>query len=496
MYASRHRELSSYRLRVTLLATAFACGIAPTLAAPCAAQEEAGSDPLRPVLDLTMGAYTHAASRSDSVRLADSALFITRAMLQRDSLNPFALLFEAKFLKERGDSVGEYRAIATLARSKFGITFLGMSSFLIDSRDVWTVLKKQGGLQSLREDSRMLNLFFHLARRARDWPAIVAIGPALIAADTSAANLSYYAVLLTAYDLLHQPAQVDAVAAQVAARFPAAGAREQWYTDALQQLQDLPLLQELMRVHPVDQALAQTTFNVAIQANAWPAVITVGETLARLDSAARDAAYFLHLTTAYDQLHQPEQMLTTAQQGTARFPATRELWRQYATALSRVTPASTSALTTAVQTLMQQHQDDLHFGGRLLTGLVDALAGFVDAADWKRTFAVWGVLAGIDSTAGDTLYVGPRVTRYDRSSYPDDPFLQSRLLIASAYDKRHQPQQAAAILARVTAVFPRNISAWLWYARELREAGRSRAAAEALEHGLHMHRDESHPAVR
>lgn len=167
--------------------------------------------------------YTKATTRADSMRLADSALAVTKQIVQIDPASTAALTMNSQLYKVLGDSAQSRAALIALVRADPTNDRLitGVVNDLAASghaRDAEPLVQEL--LQRSPGDPSLLRTAFLVYLAAKDWQNAVTAGPQLIRADTAAADSLYYVRMASAYTSLNQvPAALQTLQAGTQ-RFP------------------------------------------------------------------------------------------------------------------------------------------------------------------------------------------------------------------------------------------------------------------------------------
>ncbi len=273
------------------------------------------------------------------------------------------------------------------------------------------------GQKPATQEPEALRTALSVAARDQDWPRVVAVGSALAAADSTAVDLPYSALMFTAYTILDRTDQAAAISSQVATRFPTAGPWR-WYAHQLQSRDwatpnALASLQQCLQRQPEDSVLAYALLAVA---------------------------------TAAGDLQQMIMVLKT--------------------------PAVHPLLTM----LMKDPQEWPPQNDPFLTQIALAVAIKSDA--WPRVLTLIPMLEKIDSAGVDTLVLSAQLAAYDRLQQPDalwgDGSCAGGVVCYGLTDSARSrlPEQALAVAERVTARFPHTRTLWRQYAIALRNAAR------------------------
>ncbi|MEO7216810.1 MAG: tetratricopeptide repeat protein [Gemmatimonadaceae bacterium] len=154
--------------------------------------------------------YKAATSHADSVALADSVLTVTRVIAQQDPKSVAALRFNAELYKVIGDSAQSRATLLALIRAdptndKLITEVINELAGSGHAAEAVPLVKEL--LDRSPGDPQLLRTAFLVDLAASNWQAAVASGPALIKADTAAADSTYFLRMAAAYVNLQQPDQ-------------------------------------------------------------------------------------------------------------------------------------------------------------------------------------------------------------------------------------------------------------------------------------------------
>jgi tetratricopeptide (TPR) repeat protein len=216
------------------------------------------------------------------MRFADSALAVTRQIVQIDPASTAALTMNSQLYKVRGDSAQARAALIALVRADPTNDRLmaGVVNDLAASghaQDAVPLVKEL--LQRSPGDPQLLRTAFLVYLAAQDWQSAVAAGPELIRADTAAADTSYFVRMAGAYTSLNQTPQALQTLQAGTQKFPNSGSLLLAYASALrkagQGAQAADILKKAIAANPNNPQALLLLADTYAQANQLDSVAAV-----------------------------------------------------------------------------------------------------------------------------------------------------------------------------------------------------------------------------
>jgi tetratricopeptide (TPR) repeat protein len=168
----------------------------------------------------------------------------------------------------------------------------------------------------------------------------------------------------------------------------------QQVAEALAQLdpkQALPLLDTLVAQNPGDPSLVKTQWLVLLRAQDFARAVTVGEELAKLDTAAMDSTWFTRMAIAAGQANQAQKAAEYAARGVQRYPKSATFLGLQSQLLRKAgqLPQSVAAMQRAVA-----------IDPKVENGYLSIIVGFseMNQPDSAKAWAQKAIAAGTDKT--------------------------------------------------------------------------------------------------